>query len=565
MNDILKNPLIIRKYDFNQGLIKNLNDNKWVKDLYPIVYIISDLSKMHCYIGETTDCLKRMSNHLNNPSKNKLKQVHLISSPTFNKSAALEIESSLIKYIGGDGLFETYNLNVGIANHNFYQKDVYEELFKIIWDELKREKLVKNDLVKINNSDLFKYSPYKSLGEEQMKSLLKIIIGLISKKENTILVEGGAGTGKTILAIYLFKLLTTDLKDFNIGEIDIDVKEVIELITLFRNKFSNPQMALVVPMQSLRATLQKVFKNIKGLSPSMVIGPAEVSTKKFDIIIVDESHRLRRRSNLGTYFKAFDDVNKKLKLKDTNNELDWVLKQATNRILFYDANQSIKPSDVRQEEFDKIKKNKKSLCLKLKSQFRIKSDVDYIGFINKLFNCDFNDDEPKFDSSIYEFLIFNSLDKMVSTIKKKDQAYGLCRLVAGIAWKWDSKKDIKKKDIIIDNVKLIWNSVAKDWINSKNAHNEVGCIHTTQGYDLNYCGIIIGEEISYDKLNNKIVIKSDKYLDKAGKQSVKSETELRNYIINIYKTIMYRGIRGTYLYICDKDLREYFQKHILTK
>ncbi|MGB5555456.1 MAG: DNA/RNA helicase domain-containing protein, partial [Flavobacteriaceae bacterium] len=92
--------------------------------------------------------------------------------------------------------------------------------------------------------------------------------------------------------------------------------------------------------------------------------------------------------------------------------------------------------------------------------------------------------------------------------------------------------------------------------------SEVGCIHTTQGYDLNYAGIIFGHEITYDKSKNEIVIIKDNYFDKNGKQAIEDPEELKQYILNIYKTIMLRGIKGTYIYVCDKNLREYFRRFI---
>lgn len=135
------------------------------------------------------------------------------------------------------------------------------------------------------------------------------------------------------------------------------------------------------------------------------------------------------------------------------------------------------------------------------------------------------------------------------------------RLIAGYSWEWVSKNK-NVHDIVIDEIKLKWNSVSNDWVNSTNAINEVGCIHTTQGYDLNFTGLIFGNEISYDKKKNEIVIKQENYFDRNGKQSISDPNDLKNYIINIYKTMMLRGIRGTYVYVCDKSLREYFSEHI---
>ena len=83
-----------------------------------------------------------------------------------------------------------------------------------------------------------------------------------------------------------------------------------------------------------------------------------------------------------------------------------------------------------------------------------------------------------------------------------------------------------------------------------------------QGYDLNYCGIIFGNEISYDPISDKIIIKPENYRDKNGKNSIKDPQDLKNYIINIYKTIMLRGIKGTYIYACDPNLKKYFESFI---
>ena len=105
--------------------------------------------------------------------------------------------------------------------------------------------------------------------------------------------------------------------------------------------------------------------------------------------------------------------------------------------------------------------------------------------------------------------------------------------------------------------KLVWNSTAQDWVNSPNAINEVGCIHTVQGYDLNYVGVIIGPEFSYNKKENQFFVNRDKYYDINGKGGVTDQKELKRYIINIYKTLMTRGIKGTYLYIVNEDLREF--------
>lgn len=559
------NPLFsIERFDFDYNLFHEFHNIHYAKDLWPIVYIISDGINKEAYVGETTDAYARMTSHLKNNKKNKLTALHLIMSEKFNKSATLDIESNLIKYISGDGQFKLINGNVGLANHNYYQKkEVYWDIFKSIWDNLRAEGIAKHPIDFIDNSDLFKYSPYKTLTSEQKNGLLVIMKNLLDNTFKNIIVEGGAGTGKTILAIFLFKLLNTNNEDFNFEEFGNDELEFMLIVYELKEKYPNPKMALVVPMSSFRNTLKKVFKNIKGLNANMVIGPAEVSNSTFDILVVDESHRLRRRINLGAYYGAFDIACNKLGLDKMNcSELDWIVKQSESSILFYDENQSIKPSDTKKEDFDKLKVSPLTKIEYLKSQFRVRGGNDYVQYINNLLNCKLETTSKIFNSKEYEFMLFDSIEEIVSEIKLRDKENGLSRLVAGYSWPWISNKNKELFDIIIDSVELKWNSVANDWVNSSNSVNEVGCIHTTQGYDLNYAGIIFGNEITYDKTKNEIVIIKENYFDKNGKQSINDPEELKDFIINIYKTIMLRGIKGTYIYACDKNLREYLSKFI---
>jgi DUF2075 family protein len=185
-----------------------------------------------------------------------------------------------------------------------------------------------------------------------------------------------------------------------------------------------------------------------------------------------------------------------------------------------------------------------------------------VDYINKLLNSELNQFDKIYQSKEYEFVLFDSIEEMIKQIKIRDSEHGLSRMVAGYSWEWKSKKDKNSQDIYIENVALQWNSVSEDFINSKNALNEVACIHTTQGYDLNYAGVIFGKEISYDKEKNEIVVIKENYFDKRGKPSKNDPSKLKDFIVNIYKTIMLRGIRGTYVYVCDDNLREYFAKHI---
>ncbi len=555
----------IESYKFDETLVAAIAGKHYVKDFWPVVYILSEENTKELYVGETTDASSRLQTHLRNEARNHLASAQILTCDKFNKSATLDIESNLIKYLAGDGNYRLLNGNLGLANHTYYEKyNIYWDIFKSVWSELILKGIAKKPLLAIDNDDLFKYSPYKSLSVDQIQSVLNIMKTLCADQYTNIVIEGGAGTGKSILAIYLFKLLNSKEEDFELKELDESEVEFLKVLRQLKKKYPNPKMALVVPMDSFRTTLKKAFRNIKGLTASMVIGPAEVSRNKYDIIIVDESHRLRKRVNLGAYFGAFDKANKRLGLiKNIGNELDWVVTQGEKTILFYDKGQSIKPSDVSQSDFDRLKNSSETVVGKLTSQFRVKGGMDYITYIDSLLNCRLRKSDAIYLSKEYEFILFDSLGEMEKKIKERNNEVGLARMVAGYSWKWISRHNPNLHDIVIGDIKLKWNSVTSDYINSPNSINEVGCIHTTQGYDLNYTGIIFGNEISYDKEKNEIFIKRENYHDRAGNQGITNPLELKEYIINIYKTIMLRGIKGTYVYVCDESLREYFKEHIV--
>ena len=168
----------------------------------------------------------------------------------------------------------------------------------------------------------------------------------------------------------------------------------------------------------------------------------------------------------------------------------------------------------------------------------------------------------------YDVKLFKNVDRMIRCIKEKDTEMGLCRVVAGYAWPWYTDKRKRKKhpewpdyDIKIQGHEYCWNSTYDNWIGKKNSINEIGCIHTVQGYDLNYAGVIIGEDIKYDRDLGMIVSDKTNYYDQQGKSGIADNPELlRDYLINIYLTLMTRGIKGTYLYVCDDALRDYMEQ-----
>ena len=521
----------IQTFLFNKEKFDQIKKYQFGRD-WPAVYILENGKEM--YVGESISVYNRSKQHYDKPEKRKFKNIHIIADEEYNKSATLDIESLLIQYIAAEGSIQLQNGNAGLKNHSYYDRERYKAKFESIWEELKTKSIVNKDLLEIKNSDLFKYSPYKSLTEDQDMFVKKIFTDIKEEKAKTYIVNGQPGTGKTVLATYLVKYL----KEHK------DTKHL--------------KIALVIPMSSLRATIKNVFSNIKGLQANMVITASEVARGDYDLVIVDEAHRLKRRKNLGAAFGAFDKTNKALGLGKEATHVDWIIKKSKHQIFFYDKGQNVMPSDVGCGEFDKIN----TLEYNLTTQLRVKAGEKYINFIQNFLNVR----ETGNDFGGHDLKLYDDLCKMVEDIKKKDTELGLCRIVAGYAWPWLSNPSRKENpaeyDIEIGNCKLKWNSTAIDWVNSPNAINEVGCIHTTQGYDLNYVGVIIGPELKYNPTTRKMIIDKSVYYDRNGHAGVTDEEELNKYIVNIYKTLLVRGIKGTYVYIVDDNLREYFRSMI---
>lgn len=553
----------INKIEFNNNGLNSIQLQYFVADNWPIVYILNNEGVKQAYVGETTDTNSRMFSHLQSQSKKHLKEAHFISSKKFNKSATLDIESNLIKYLHADGKFKLLNGNLGLVNHSYYQRDeYYSSLFREIWNSLISKGIANHSLEHISNSDLFKYSPYKTLSLDQRKNLMLIIDALISDSKKSIFVEGGAGTGKTIIAIFLFKLMLTSDEDFNYKEFGEDELEFINKVKLLKQKYPSPKMGLVIAMSSFRKTIKNVFSNIEGLNHKMVIGPSDLAKTKYDIVFVDEAHRLRKRVNL-TNYASFDNTARALGLiPNETDELEWTQLQSLKALYFYDPKQSIKPSDVNPEEFNKIKRSSNSKTVQLYSQFRSKGGNGYVKFVDDLLDQKITDAKYKYSSKNYEVLLFDNFKDFVSELRSKNTQHQLSRFVAGYGWQWISKNDKSKYDIVIDGLRFQWNHDNIEFILKDVNAEQIGCIHTTQGYDLNYVGLIFGPEIILNPQTNQIEILQENYYDTNGQNTITDINVLKQYIINIYKTIMLRGILGCYLYVSDENLRNYFKKHI---
>lgn len=564
----------INQYDFNETGAKTVAKEKKGKD-WPVVYLIHSDSEL--YIGETQNAFNRFEQHLRNNDRKNLKTIDIIFDDEFNKSAILDIEQSLIQLCGADKKFKLQNLNGGQSEkHNYYQREKYINKLEQIWEELTKLGMTNLDISELRNSNLFKYSPYNTLTNEQNEVCKLIIYDMMEKLRQgidaTSIISGGAGTGKTIVLInMIFKLINANKIDIDFSEENDSLNENSQMLhdlKVFINEYGHElKIGYVVPMTSIRKTLKTVFKETQnGLKASMVIAPFDIFKADYDILFVDEAHRLAQYKNIGFLGPFAKNAGKLGKDPSEVTQLDMIMARSKYRILVYDQNQTVKGSDITQQQFEKALANSSVSSFRLTTQMRCIGGELYTEYLDKLFACTI---AVKEEIANYDFKIFADVNDMVEAIKKLDKKIGLCRNAAGYAWEWISKgmknyeEIIKagKEDIRIGNYKYVWNMTNQEFILSENAVNEIGCIHTLQGYDLNYVGVILGYEIDYNPQTKQIEVDLSKFYD----TNVKKDTSfltVKKFIINSYKVIMSRGIKGCYVYACNPNMQKYLEQFI---
>lgn len=543
-------------------------------DDWPVVYTLRD--KRQIYVGESLDVRSRFLQHHRSKEKQHLTMRTVVLDDEFNKSAALDLESHLVRWFSGDNKFQVLNRNEGIVDADYYGRDEYRSKFQTIFKELRKLGLFDQSSGEIENSNLFKFSPFKALTQEQEavihEYVRRLAEALRTGTRTQTVVQGDPGTGKTIVGIYLMKLLADIASADSLGESEPPENSVVHEpeVQAHIDLFKGLRIGLVAPQQSLRNTLGELFKNTSGLSKKMVLTPFQVGKdpEPFDVLIVDEAHRLGRRANQSSagLNRQFTANNERLFGDDDPKwtQLDWIEKQSRHQVLLVDPAQSVKPADISEEDLQKlvVKAKSQSSYFPLNSQLRMKSGPEYISYLKRVFSP--GPPQPKSFPG-YDLRWFDDVSEMADAIREKDEAVGLSRMLAGFAWEWKSKGDKPLIDIKIGDFERRWNVNDKDWVNSPTAIDEVGCIHVIQGYDLNYAGVIIGPDLKFDPATKKIVFDRKNYFDTKGKENLgklgieNTDEDLLRYVIGIYVVLMTRGIFGTYVYVYDPELSDYLR------
>ncbi|ASP28476.1 ATP/GTP binding protein [Spiroplasma corruscae] len=386
---------------------------------------------------------------------------------------------------------------------------------------------------------------------DDQKIVFETLISYIRKsysdnRKRVVIIPGGPGTGKTLIALRLLS------KCLQYGYNSIFVSKNLNLRNVYTKKISDNKNI----DKFATARLTNLFKGT-GIFTSL-------KKNNYDACIVDEAHRLILKSQ---YSKITDGY---------NNQIKEIICESLVSVFFVDERQAVTTKDI--GSIENIKKfaleegisiNNIYQLDELKSQFRTSGADEYIDFINNILY----DDKISLDNSFlsrYDFKVFDDPQDMFDAIVKKNTKNN-ARCVAGYCWEWNSQKDNTKYDIVIDNFKKQWNFKNDNyWIINPDSINQVGCIHTCQGLELEYCGVIIGDDLYYDnivKSNFFARAKSDKSLlglKKMWKEDkIKAEETADTLIKNAYKVLLTRGLKGTYIYCTDKKLSNFFKSKIV--
>lgn len=380
---------------------------------------------------------------------------------------------------------------------------------------------------------------------DDQKVVYESVLSLDAKaqdKKQVVIVQGGPGTGKSVLAVNLLSALLQRKRNVR-----------------YVSKNAAPRK---VYQAKLTGTLTQTYiSNLFTGSGAFV----DVAADSYDALIVDEAHRLNAKSGL---YRNLGD-----------NQIRELIRAARCTVFFVDDDQRVTLHDIgHTEELRNLARaaGAEITELELSSQFRCNGSDGYLAWLDDVLDIRETANEV-LDTAEYDFRVFDSPAEMHALIEARNRANNRSRVVAGYCWKWPSKKDPAAWDIVMEEFqyKRRWN-LDKDgslWIVAPDSVNEVGCIHTCQGLELDYVGVIIGPDLAFR--DGKIVTdasrrassdQSVKGLKKMIKEDRVAGLKLADLIVkNTYRTLMTRGMKGCYVYCADGALATHLRSRLAVR
>lgn len=415
------------------------------------------------------------------------------------------------------------------------QKDKIEAIVQIDQGKIKPSKSLQDALKNMiqGNEEFYMIDEQKVFFEEALSLFRQ---SMKDQKKRTMIVEGGPGTGKSVLAINLLVEIINQ-----------------DRLAMYITKNSAPREVYAAKLQG---TMKKTHINnlFKG-SGSFT----KAEENEFDVLIVDEAHRLNRKSGM------FQNMGE--------NQTKEIINGSLLSIFFIDENQKVTFSDAGSiegiEEYANIL-GSEVIKRELVSQFRCDGSDGYIAWLDDV--LDIRETANKnFIGLDYDFKIVDNPHDLLKLIKGKNKLANKSRIMAGYCWEWpkNERRNVAYHDITIGDFGMSWNLNAT-WAIDNASVEEAGCIHTAQGLEFDYIGVIIGDDMRYE--NNQIVTdyskraKTDqslKGIKKLAQDNPEEANSIADKIIkNTYRTLMTRGQKGCYVYCKDKQLAEYFKIRI---
>lgn len=361
--------------------------------------------------------------------------------------------------------------------------------------------------------------------------------------KRVLIVKGGPGTGKSVLAINLLVNLTNE-----------------NMVCSYVTKNAAPRNVYATKLSGdfRKTRINNLFKG----SGSFV----ESAENEFDVLIVDEAHRLNAKSGM------FQNLGE--------NQIKEIIHASKFSIFFIDESQRVTLKDIGSvEEIQKYiaQAEAESEIMELESQFRCNGSDGYIAWIDDVLDIRKTANNDGFDLD-YDIKICDTPNEVKDIIFEKNKINNKARLLAGYCWDWI--KDGKNKSDVFDitipeyNFAMSWNlGNSTTWAIDQNSVNEIGCIHTAQGLEFDYAGVIIGNDLRYE--NNKVITdvkeraktdQSIKGINKLSRENPEQANKIADEIIkNTYRTLMTRGQKGCYIYCTDKKLSEYLKRRLNQK
>lgn len=409
-------------------------------------------------------------------------------------------------------------------------------LYKVEHGKIKPSKSLQNEIASMikGNQEFVMIDDQKVVYEE----ILDISRESVNhNQKNVIIVEGGPGTGKSVLAINLLAKLTNE-----------------DQFVQYVSKNSAPRS---VYLQKLKGTMRKssIENMFKGSGVYI-----DLESNMIDTLLVDEAHRLNEKSGM---FK-----------NKGENQIKEIINAARCSVFFIDEKQRVTLSDIGSvAEIEKwaFEANATVTLLKLQSQFRCNGSDGYLAWIDHVLEIR---DTANYDLDDIDFdiRICDTPSEVRKLIYDKNKEKNRSRMLAGYCWNWikNGQNDTNVHDIIIDDFEMSWNLGNGIFAIDDTSINEIGCIHTSQGLEFDYVGVIIGNDMRYE--DNHIVTdfssrastdQSLKGIKKLYKENQDKALKVSDEIIkNTYRTLLTRGMKGCYIYCCDKKLAEYLRRNI---